>query len=224
MLGILASSLPAINSLGHMTNSLESPAAHLYPKYFFNTENKLTSTQIEIESLSEFRNAINNEEQWFEVKKQLLSSDKFYYPAIFEQNLTDYSAFARLIKRALAQKYQLDTIARYHNNEGFTNEDRLHDVTKSLVKDFAMKARYDGAIPYVILFNNLGYSDHLFQVISPVLDEENIPYYSTHEKFSAENQGYFISDGHFKPEIDEQMARSIMDQLSTLQALPLTPH
>lgn len=216
ILGILASSLPYLNALGHMTHSFEAPAAHLYPRYFLDDNEQLSPIEIDIHSFQTFSHALQNEKKWRLVKQTLADHDAFFYPTIFEHNLTDYSAFARLIKRALAQKHQAHIQHQYHDENGFTNHDRLIEISQYLVKDFAQKVRSDGAIPYIILFNNRGYQDHLYTTLENTLNDHNIPFYSTHEQFPSDNQANFIADGHFQPSIDEKIADAIITKLSIL--------
>ena len=96
---------------------------------------------------------------------------------------------------------------------GFKNEERLIDLAQALVARFADSVRADDAIPYVILFNDRGYDDHLHQVLEPVLIQKDIAYYSTHLSFPASNLANFIADGHFTREIDAQIANSVYQHL-----------
>ena len=216
ILGILASSIPRMNTLTHMTKSFESPAAHFYPRYRLDMNDKLIKKQISIDSLSELRLAMYDETRWREVKKILEQEDSFYDPIIFSRNVTDKSAYARLLKRAWAQKHTLEIIQHYHYKNGFKNTDRLIDVSQRLVSDFAKQVRKDGAIPFVILFNNRDFGDHLYVMLKPTLELNSIPYYSTHRDFPAEDLSNFIPDGHFTPAVDDKIAQSILKAISSL--------
>ena len=89
-------------------------------------------------------------------------------------------------------------------------------LAQRLVAEIVASARADGAIPYLILFNDRGYEDHLYQALNPALAGNDIPYYSTHRNFLAANLANFLSDGHFKPEINIEMAKEIYQQLTKL--------
>ena len=217
ILGILASSLPRMNTLTHMTASFESPAAHFYPRYRLDVDNKLLEDSVKIDSLSELRRIMYDDVRWCGIKRKLEENDAFYDSTLFVYNLTDASIFARLLKRAWGQKHQLQVMQTYHDNNGFKNTDRLVDLSQLLVTKFATQVRDDGAIPFVILFNNRGFSDHLFDILKPVLDQNNIPYYSTHSDFPAEELSNFIPDGHFTPQIDYKIAMSVLSAVERIQ-------
>ena len=210
ILGILASSLPMINTLTHMTSNFEGPAAHFYPRYRLNTNNKLIKKQIPINSLSELRIAMHNEKQWAQVKDTLKKEDFFYNEILFSKNITDKSVYFRLIKRAWGQRIKLKQVQRYHDETGFNNTDRLIDISQIIVRTFAQQVRKDGAFPIIILFNDRGYNDHLYSILKIILKEDRIPYYSTHVDFPASQLSNFLPDGHFTHEIDASIASDIL--------------
>ena len=216
ILGILASAIPRLNTLTHMTASFESPAAQFYPRYFWDDENNFVSEKVELESLSGLRALMNNEQQWLAVKDKLLKSDAFYDPIVFSQNDTDKSAYLRLLKRSWAQKHTQQVSKQYHDSSGFKNKDRMLDTTRALVTKFVKGVRQDSAIPYVILFNSKGFSDHLYNELKPVIDQHNIEYYSTHLDFPAEDLSNFIPDGHFRPEIDHAIAMKVLENIERI--------
>lgn len=210
ILGILASSLPMINTLTHMTSNFEGPAAHFYPRYQLNPNNNLIKKELPINSLSELRVAMYDNKQWHHVKEALEKEDSFFNEILFSQNFTDKSVYFRLLKRAWGQRHKLKMIHRYHNEAGFKNTDRLIDVSQAIVSKFAQQVRKDGAIPIIILFNDRGYNDHLYSILKIILKEDRIPYYSTHVDFPANQLSNFLPDGHFTHEIDTFIAREIL--------------
>lgn len=216
ILGILASSLPMINTLTHMTSNFESPAAHFYPRYRLNTNNHLIKKQLPINSLSELRITMHDKNQWFNIKETLKKEDSFYSTLLFSQNYTDKSVYLRLLKRAWGQRHKSKILEQYHNEKGFKNTERLVDVTQTIVKRFAQQVRNDDAIPFVILFNDRGFDDHLYTILKPVLDNSSIQYYSTHSDFPAKKLTNFIPDGHFTHEIDTSIAMKILKKIYEL--------
>ena len=123
------------------------------------------------------------------------------------------SVYGRLLKRAWGQRSLNANISRYHNSQGFTNHERTVDVARALIADFVDKVRSDKAIPYVILFNDRFYENHLYQSLESVLNRKKIPYYSTHHSFPATELSNFIADGHFKPEIDIAIATEVHEEI-----------
>ena len=219
VLGILASSLEKINTMTHMTVNFEGPATHFYPRYRLRENNSLLTVAPPVDSLSALRNALNDNTRWEQVIDELKQHDSFYYPLIFRQNLSDRSALMRLIKRGLAQRQSGIYQHRYHTRTGFTNHDRMIDVSRVILRTFARQVREDGAIPYVILFNDRNYSDHLYQTLHQTLENSSVPFYSTHTDFPADDFTNFIADGHFKTEIDKQIAYKVLIDIKRLLAL-----
>lgn len=216
IIGLLASAIPRLNTMTHMTKNWEAPAPHFYPRYRINDDNEIFETSIDIQSLDELRAIIKNGAAWEKVKAELGKNDSFYDPIIFEENLLDLSVHGRLVKRAWAQKSINAKESQYHNSEGFTNQDRTIDVARKLVSDFVDSVRADKAYPYIILFNDRLYYDHLYTALEPVLTSKNIPHYSTHRQFPATDMSNFIADGHFTPEIDHSIAASVYEDLVML--------
>ena len=130
--------------------------------------------------------AIQNTDSWNEVKRALARRDLFYDPIIFESSIYDQSVYVRLVKRAWGQHSLAANLNRYHDAGGFKNEERLIDLAQALVARFADSVRADGAIPYVILFNDRGYDDHLHQVLEPVLIQKDIAYYKYSSQVSVD--------------------------------------
>ncbi|MCF6203630.1 MAG: hypothetical protein L3J59_08170 [Methylococcaceae bacterium] len=218
ILGILASSVPKINSLSHMTANFESPLPHFYPRYHFDSKNNLVKKQIKVNSLSELRKIMNNESSWNYIKKTLEKEDSYYDSVLFLSNFTDKSIYTKLLKRAWGQKHASMVLQQYHDKNGYKNTDRLIDLSGALVLNFAKQVRSDGAIPFVVLFNDRGFNDHLFSMLQPVLDEKNIPFYSTHNEFPATTLTNFITDGHFTPEIDRIIAASVLKEITKISS------
>ena len=90
------------------------------------------------------------------------------------------------------------------------------ELAQRLVSDFVDNVRSDGAIPYLLLFHDRGYNDHLYEALKPVLTSKDIPFYSTHEIFPATNLANFIPDGHFTQAIDVEIAREVQRQLQEI--------
>lgn len=210
ILGILASSLPMINTLTHMTSNFEGPAAHFYPRYRINSNNQLLKTELPIKSLTNLRTIMKDKIKWRHVKEKLEKEDSYYNSAIFLQNYTDKSVYFRLLKRAWGQRHKLKITGWYHDQLGFKNTERLIDVSQLIVRKFVQQVRDDGANPIIILFNDRGFDDHLHTILKPILIEDNIQYYSTHRDFPARELTNFIPDGHFTHEIDESIAIKIL--------------
>jgi len=216
ILGILASSLAKLTTVTHMTSNFEAPAAHFYPRYILNDTGFLTAVNPPVDTLEGLRSSMYQQKKWHKITQHLRKYDAYFSPVLFHQNLTDNIVYLNLIKRALSQKYSRDILNNYHDKKGFKNTDNLIEISQKIISDFAVQVRQDNATPFIILFNDRGYSDHLYQILAPTLKQKQIAHYSTHKEFPADNLSYFIADGHFKPEIERIIAKRVLTKINQM--------
>jgi hypothetical protein len=93
---------------------------------------------------------------------------------------------------------------------GFHPDSEQIEVARAIIHEFALRARADGMIPIIYLVNNYGYSNYLFQALSPTLDADKIPFVSSHQIISANDPRGYLPDSHFTSAVDEQLARALI--------------
>jgi hypothetical protein len=214
VIGVLASSFPALNSMSHLTWNFEFPGVFTYPRY--DVQNgELQTVEPGIDSLRDFRNKRRFEETRGPFSQTLAKHDAFYSPFLFEQSVLDSSSVLRMVRRAWWQRHKRSIEARYHNRDGFTNEDRAIETARFLLVDFAARSREHSMMPIVLLFNDRGYADHLATALTPTLEEHSIAFISTHELAPASDPSNFQGDGHFRPELDETFAKELLSLIET---------
>lgn len=210
ILGVLASSFPAFNSVSHLTWNFEFPGVYTYPRY--HVENReLRTFETGIDSLEDFRQLKSDPAAWANFSSQLAEHDAFFSPFLFERNALDKSSLLRMIRRAWWQRHKRSVEARYHTRDGFTNEYGAIETARYLLVDFAARSREHSMMPIILLFNDRGYSDHLHKALGPTLAEHSIAFVSTHELAPATDVSNFQGDGHFRPELDEVFANELLD-------------
>ncbi len=64
-------------------------------------------------------------------------------------------------------------------------------LVKLFVQNFAEKARENDQVPIVYIINNLGTGDHLYQLLLPTLQKDQIPYLSSHKIVPPNDAKYF---------------------------------
>jgi hypothetical protein len=208
ILGILASSVRAMRTTSGLTWSFEAPAPYTYPRYF--VENgKLKAIEPKVRSLAELRAAMQDQQKWDEFVLQMQQQDEYFNSFLFQGNWLDNSAIVRLIRRAYAQQHQNAIAAQVYSSAGFNTEIEI-PVLSAIVTDFAATAQSDGKLPIVLLINDRGYEDHLYQALKPTLKSAAIPYVSTHNVAPATDIRNFVGDGHFTDSTNKLIAQSVL--------------
>jgi len=209
MLGILASSLPAMDAISGMNWTPEVPPPYTFPKYHLKNE-KLHAIWPEIKSLKELREAFKDQKKWHDFVTQMSIHDRFFNSFIFTHNFLDNSALIRLIRRGWQQTYLSEITAQIHTTKGFNPAWDQIPVLKSIITEFNNTARLDGRLPIVLLLNDRKYEDHLFKILEETLKKEQIPYVSTHNIVPVTNLKNFMGDGHFTKEANAKIAPEVL--------------
>jgi hypothetical protein len=208
VLGVLASSLPGLVTISHMTWNFEGPSPHFYPRFRV-TDHGLSAHAPSVGSLAELQAAARNPSQWNQLLAEIAANDAFYDPLVFRATVLDESVLTRLARRGWGQRSKREMLARLHRADGFTNELQLVDLAQALVKRFIVQAQQDGKLAVVLAIHDRGYADHLHKVLAPAVDNTGAVYLSTHETASAADGSNFQRDGHFVPAKDRLMARKL---------------
>ncbi len=204
---VMASSLRGMMTLTGMTWNFEQPFPFTYPRYSV-ADGALQAVWPDILSLQELRDAMKNPPAWNAFKEQLAAHDVYYSPLLFTKTPLDHSAIVRMLRRAWAQRRNLQIIASIHDQNGFNPNAPFVPALNMMVAQFAKTCKEDGIIPVVYLVNDRGYSDHLFTLLRPVLENNDIPYISSHEYADPNNPANFIGDGHFTKEADKRIGEA----------------
>jgi len=218
VIGILASRLPALTTITHMTSSFEAPSPHFYPRYVIEN-GKLVEWRSSIGSREDFIAALKDRSRWNAMVGELQRFDEFYDPLVFNSWSLDGSSLARLARRAWGQRAQRETMARFQGAGGFTNNSDLLDVTRALLHLFVSQVNSDGQVPVVVAINDRGQADHLHRVLEPMLVTDDaaarkVVYMSTHRLAPSSDNSNFIRDGHFKSDKDSLMGRHLLDLIN----------
>ncbi len=218
VLAIMASSLRGMMTLTGMTVNFEQPFPFTYPRYSV-VDGTLKAVWPRILSLSELRDAMAAPAEWDLFVDQLAEHDAYYSPLLFEGTPLDHSAIVRMLRRAWAQRRNLRIIHSIHGPAGFDETQPFVPALNLMVKEFANTCKADGIVPIVYLVNDRGYSDHLFQLLQPVLDENDITYLSSHQFADPDNPANFIGDGHFTESANNQIGAAFHTLLERELAL-----
>jgi hypothetical protein len=208
ILGVLASSVKALRTMNGMTWQFEGPAPYTYPRYFLEG-GKLKAIWPKVQSLAQLRTAFHNKQQWDAFVTQMQAHDEFYNSFLFDHNWLDNSVLVRMMRRAWAQRHQMTIGNEVYSSAGFKAESEI-PVLRAMISDFAATAKRDGKLPIVLVINDRGYDDDLFQVLKPTLEKYSIPYVSTHSIAPATDVRNFIGDGHFIESANKSIATAVL--------------
>lgn len=208
--GILASSLFGLDAMTGMTVGAEVPAPFTFPRY--NLENnKLKKTWPVIDSIQDLISTQQNPQLWEEFVMQLKKNDFYYDEFSFRENILDNSALVRLLRRAWIQNIKSQKQNKIHTPKGFNPDWEGIITLNQMIVEFNQMTKEDGKTLFILLINNQGYDDHLFQIVQQTLVNESIAYVSTHEIVSAKNRSNFLPDGHFTEEANQKIAQKVLE-------------
>lgn len=207
--GILASSVQGLDAMTGMTWGAEVTAPFTFPKYYLE-QNRLKAIWPKIDSLEGLRFAKQDETKWQAFVTQLQNNDNFYNTFSFQQNLLDSSAIARMIRRAWTQNDKSQKLNKVHTSEGFNQMWEGIAVLNEMIKEFSEVTKADGKLPIVLIINDRGYDNHLFEAIQSTLNKHSIAYVSTHEIVPASDITNFLSDGHFTQEANQKIGQDVL--------------
>lgn len=212
IIGVLASALPKVLSLTNTTTWFEAPTPYTYPRYRLDN-GKLAAIAPRVGSLPDLRLALSDAAAWDQFVSQLRDEDLAFDPLLFEADWLDRSTLGRLARRAYGQRHLQQLDYRHHLPSGFTNADGLLDVSRAIAGDIGRLAAERGQLVCLLLIQDRGYQDHLATALGPFLWANNIPYFSTHLLAAASDTRNFVADGHFTAELNEKLARALLNDM-----------
>lgn len=163
-----------------------------------------------MDSLSEYQSVLSDpskQKEWF---TQLEKNDSFYNSLLVNASVFDNSALYRMLIRAWSQTFIQSKKDYYYNPKtGFNEDSGIVDTARLMIKTINDKCESQGCEPLFILFNDQGYSDHLYQQLKDALESESIAFISSHEIAPSTDYSKFLPDGHFLKSIDATLAQKI---------------
>jgi hypothetical protein len=209
VLGILGSSFTKMETMGHMTWNFESPFVYTYPRYQL-VDGELQSIEPSLRTAEEAVLSFSDSAGWDAFVSQLREHDVYYDPHVFS-SILDASTIVRLARRGYGQQQTLDLARSLQGSDGY--HPRLVALSFALLEKFVAGARADDAQPIVLLLHDRGSQDHLERALGPWLRAHDVDYVSTHAIAPSSDPEYYLSDGHFVPEIDVWIGNAIVDHI-----------
>lgn len=211
ILGILTDTVPQITATTGMSAFFDSSFPYTFPRYSIN-DGKLSVAYPPFDNVQGYISYFFDKAKWASYRAWLSVHDKYYDPFLFRKSLLDESAFFRLLRRAYSEREKSGRLKSVHTIRGFNEDSEEVAILKSIIRAFADSARKDNVIPIVYVVNSKGSSDHLFRVLKPVFDANDIPYLSTHIICPPDDPRVYLSENsHFIPSKDMELAREMIN-------------
>lgn len=212
VLGVLASSLAKNLSTAHFNSAFEAPGAHMYPRYRW-VNGELAETKPPASSLQDFRMLLNSDVD--RLKAFMAEHDEYYYPLIFGYPQLDNSIVLRMLRRAYGQSFKRNLVEKFRTSDGrFTNANNLRDISLAMLMNAALTAEQHNVRFVILLINDQGFAESLDEAFAQDLTANEIPFLSSTSIIDARNVSNFLSDGHFKPKLDQELAHALSVLLS----------
>ncbi len=209
VMSVLASSVIRMNSLSGMHWTYENPTPYTYPYYSLNSQNELEVVQPVITTADDFVESFHSKgETWQRLKSQMRQHDQAFDGFVFYHNIIDYSAIMRLIRRGWANRTRsLGEQALFTPEQGFNPEALKIRTLKVMLSEFTQQARAADQTPVILLINTEGYGDSLYQVLATHIYSLDALLVSTHKIAAPDDPKNFLSDSHFVPEANREIAK-----------------
>lgn len=210
ILGVLASSVRGVDAMTAATWQFESPPLYTYPRYRVDASGALAASEPLVRSLDGLREVLRDPARRRAWEAQLARDDAWYDPLTWRASWLDRSTFAKLLRRAWAQRNQRLRLARVHDRRGFREDAGSVRVLRALTGAFVDGCRRDGTLPVVLLLDDAGYADHLSKLLGPELERRGAVWLGTHELADASDRANLRGDGHFVPEVNRRLAAALL--------------
>ena len=141
IIGVLGSSLRRMLTVSGLTTSFEYPQPFTYPRFTLGPDGHLIPHWPSIRSPDELRSALHDDEKWRSFLFELASLDDFYTSTMMSADFADHSVLLRMLRRAWGQRALRNRTASLHPEAGFDGAPELTAVLRSILIDFARRAR-----------------------------------------------------------------------------------
>jgi hypothetical protein len=209
VLAFMSQNFPMITTLSAMTWTFDLPMPYTSDRFYLDGDH-LGVIHPPYTSFEQYVAAFSDPAKWSAARDYFAKYDTMYNDFILRASILDHSSLFRLIRRAYAQRVLRNARNAILTADGFRSDSEQVKVARAMIHEFAQRARGDGMIPVIFIANNLGYSDYLFKALSPALQQDNVPYLSSHTIVSPDDPRGYLPDSHFTDEVDDKLARALV--------------
>jgi hypothetical protein len=207
ILGIMADNVATVSATSGATAYFDMSHPYTFPRYYIEKGLlvKVFPPFITEEGFGEY---FRDPKKWAAYRDWLSKNDRFYNPFLFTRSNTDRSSLVRLLRRSYSELIKKKIVSQVYTKDGFNLKSNELNILQGIIKEFALSARDWGRIPFIYIVNNEGRGDHLFRALKPVLEDNHIPFLSTHTICPPDDPRVFLgTNSHFVPSKDIELAR-----------------
>lgn len=220
VLAFMSELLPMNSTLSPMTWNIDSPMPYTADRFFLDA-NRLQVIHPPYTSFEQYAATFFDREKWAAARDFFAKNDRVYNSLIFRTNILDHASLVRLVRRAYGQRYLRTVRKAVLDETGYNPNSEEINVARAIIHEFALGARSEGIMPVIFMVNNLGFSNYLYQALSPILHADNIPYLSSDAIVSPNNPRGYLPDSHFTDAVDDELARALVKVIENQSAKPL---
>ncbi len=216
LLGVTASGLVGMTTFTSLNKTFEYPLPYTYPKYHVK-EGQLAAFWPSVRTIDDLRQVLQYEDRWQDYVAELAAEDSYYHPFLFHENIFDHAAILRFVRRAWAKRHARSIREDlYSPYRGFNEHSEVILSLRLIIQAFAKQAKADGQLPIVLVFNTIGYRDHLYRALAKTFEEQNILAMNSQLFAPADDPKNIAPDGHhFSKAANLRFAEAIINMIKT---------
>lgn len=218
VLGVLASSLPAMAALSNRSWAFEQPAPVTYPVFLPEDDGPggdgLRRIDPVITSAAQQRAVMTDPAKSAAWQAQLAEVDLLRTPQAFALPALDVSPFLRQVRRALALsaiEWRKDAVLDLEGPYP------MAETLDRMIRSFAAMARADEQIPVVMLIQDARGQRDLLAMARPALEATGVATLATAELVNPRAPRNSIADGHFTPQVNAGLGGAFLDLLARIR-------
>jgi hypothetical protein len=206
VLGVLASSLTAINNLSMLGRTFESPAPYTFPDL---SNHSGAGSTPEFLNFAEFSASFRAKDaRWGRFRSQVLAREPGVDGFAFDQTPLDHSLLVRFIRRGWVTHLE---------SNAFLGPTDLQKAAARQALAQAVALTQARQIPLVVLlFHDQGQGQVLDALLADPAKAGGATVISSSSYFSSDNPSNYLPDSHFTPVNDEILASALNQQLGKI--------